>query len=133
MKAFLTPYASCLKKLIISSYLYLHFQKEAWNWTNRGYHLYRNQDYLLAEQCATIALHFLPFAPDVRAQPFLCRALSRYELGNILGTQGDINEIKKRDIELARVKKIHFANKMSHFSFVSDIIILKAFSVPRMA
>jgi len=119
--------------MIISSYLYLHFQQETWNWTNRGYSLYRNEDYLLAEQCATIALHFRPFAPDLRAQPFLCRALSRYELDNIPGTQGDINEIKKQDVELARVRKIHFAYKRSRFSFVSDIIISKAFSVPCMA
>lgn len=79
-----------------------------WKWTSRGFSLYNKQDYGLAEQCATFTMHFRAFIPlgsMARAQPFLCRALTRYEVGNITGAQEDVNEIKRLDTHLARVKK----------------------------
>ena len=80
-----------------------------WKWTTRGYTLYNKQKYHLAEQCATLAIHFKALIPLVsgmaRAQPYLCRALTRYELGNVTGAQTDISEIKRLDRDLARVNK----------------------------
>lgn len=75
---------------------------ESQHWTNRGYILCQRGDYTLAEMCANVALHFRPSPPKLRAQPFLCRAIARYEMGNTSGTQQDINKTKELDLELAR-------------------------------
>ena len=87
--------------------LFFHFrfiisQEEAWTWTNRGFCLFRGQSYHLAECCASVALHFNN--PFCRPQTFLCRALSRYQLGNIHGTLSDAKEIKQLDNNYARVR-----------------------------
>ena len=82
-----------------------------WKWTSRGFSFYNKQDYGLAEQCATFTMYFREFTPPgsmARAQPFLCRALTRYEVGNITGAQADINEIKRLDTHLAMVKSYLF-------------------------
>ena len=79
-----------------------------YKWSHRGHSLYNKQNYHLAEQCATIAIRFQGFIVGynlARAQPYLCRALTRYELGNIAGAQLDINEIKRLDTNCARVRK----------------------------
>ena len=80
-----------------------------WKWSTRSFTLYNKQNYLLAEECATIAMHFKASIPLVTgmaiAQPYLCRALTRYELGNMTGAQADISEVKRLDINLARVQK----------------------------
>ena len=81
---------------------FIIFQEEAWTWTNRGFCLFRGQSYHLAECCASVALHFNN--PFCRPQTFLCRALSRYHLGNIHGTLSDAKEIKKLDNNFARVR-----------------------------
>lgn len=77
-------------------------EEEAWTWTKRGFCLFRGQSYHLAECCASVALHFNN--PFCRPQTFLCRALSRYQLGNIHGTLSDAKEIKQLDNNYARVR-----------------------------
>ena len=84
-------------------------------WTNRAWFLHQEHHYNLAEQCANIALHFRTYARTGKAQPFLCRALSRYELDNMAGAQRDINEIKNLDKDFARVRK-NRAQPNTHYS-----------------
>ena len=97
------------KSIVVYPYccIFFHFrfiisQEEAWTWTKRGFCLFRGQSYHLAECCASVALHFNN--PFCRPQTFLCRALSRYQLGNIHGTLSDAKEIKQLDNNYARVR-----------------------------
>ena len=78
-------------------------------WSRRGFFLFEKQEYQLAELCASFALHFRVFSPSARAQPLLCRALSRYNLGNS-EIQSDINQVKKLDKKLAKVRRINSRN-----------------------
>ena len=92
--------------VVVNNSSLTYFQNMTWMWTSRGHSLNKKQNYHLAEKCATIAMHFKAFVSSmVGAQPYLCRALTRYELGNITGAQLDINEIKRLDANLARVRK----------------------------
>ena len=75
-----------------------------WNWTNHGFSLYRNRDFLLAEQCVNIAFYFRSFGVE-RTTTILCRGLIRYELNKESGAQRDIDEVKIMDPILAEVGK----------------------------
>lgn len=80
------------------------FQQEAWKWTNRGFRLYEQQNYYLSELCASIALHFNAYNPHFTTPALLCRAVSRYELGNIQGTLSDAEVIEGLDKQFATVR-----------------------------
>lgn len=80
------------------------FQQEAWKWTNRGFCLFQEQNYYLSELCASVALHFNACNPYLTTRTILCRAVSRYELGNIQGTLSDADVIKGLDKNFATVR-----------------------------
>ena len=85
---------------------FFFFQEEAAKWTSRGVSSYRDHNYVLAEQCTSFALYFRVDNPFFKAQSFLYRALSRFELGNISGTQSDAQEVKRLDKNFARVREL---------------------------
>ena len=91
----------CKKPLV-----YFTCQNEAFKWSGRSRFLFEKQDYHLAELCASFALHFRVFSPSAGAQPLLCRALSRYNLGNP-NFQSDINQVKQLDKKFAKVRRIN--------------------------
>ncbi|KAM7440313.1 Stress-induced-phosphoprotein 1 [Porites harrisoni] len=76
-------------------------KQEAWKWTNRGFRLYEQQNYYVSELCASIALHFNAYNPHFTTPALLCRAVSRYELGNIQGTLSDAEVIEGLDKQFA--------------------------------
>ena len=94
--------------------MYLFFQEEAAKWTSRGVCLYLQHNYVLAEQCTSFALYFRVDNPFFKAQPFLYRALSRFELGNISGTQSDAQQVKRLDKNFARVRELLSANILNN-------------------
>ena len=105
-------------------------QSEACKWSRRGFFLFEKQEYQLAERCASFALHFRVFSPSARAQPLLCRALSRYNLGNS-EIQSDINQVKKLDKKLAKVRRIYSRNSSTWWlrlkkccTFVQSVFLL---------
>ena len=83
----------------------LYKQEEIWKWTDRGFSLYQNRDYHLAEKCVNIAFHF---RDDPLAQTFLCRALIRYELNCESEAREDIAVLKRLDPRLAEVGRMNF-------------------------
>ena len=113
------------------------FQEEAGKWTSRGVSLYLDHSYFLAERCTTVALYFRVDNPFFKAQSYLNRALSRFELGNISGTQSDAQEVKRLDKHFARVRELlsgkilndgfnkkksyHEPKKCSAFSLINEM------------
>ena len=93
---------------IANNFNFTFFQEEAGKWTSRGVSLYLDHSYFLAERCTTVALYFRVDNPFFKAQSFLNRALSRFELGNISGTQSDAQEVKRLDKHFARVRELLF-------------------------
>ena len=89
-----------------NNFNFTFFQEEAGKWTSRGVSLYLDHSYFLAERCTTVALYFRVDNPFFKAQSFLNRALSRFELGNISGTQSDAQEVKRLDKHFARVREL---------------------------
>ena len=89
-----------------NNFNFTFFQEEAGKWTRRGVSLYLDHSYFLAERCTTVALYFRVDNPFFKAQSFLNRALSRFELGNISGTQSDAQEVKRLDKHFARVREL---------------------------
>ncbi|XP_044176625.1 uncharacterized protein LOC114955374 [Acropora millepora] len=85
-------------------------QEEIWKWTDRGFSLYQNSAYHLAEKCVNLAFHF---RDDPLAQTFLCRALVRYELNYESEAREDIAVLKRLDPRLA--EKAAFTEKEKAF------------------
>ena len=109
IKASLLTYKSNFIFLTIANnFNFTFFQEEAGKWTRRGVSLYLDRSYFLAERCTTVALYFRVDNPFFKAQSFLNRALSRFELGNISGTQSDAQEVKRLDKHFARVRELLF-------------------------
>ena len=109
IKASLLTYKSNFIFLTIANnFNFTFFQEEAGKWTRRGVSLYLDNSYFLAERCTTVALYFRVDNPFFKAQSFLNRALSRFELGNISGTQSDAQEVKRLDKHFARVRELLF-------------------------
>ena len=107
IKASLLNYKSNFIFLTIANnFNFTFFQEEAGKWTSRGVSLYLEHNYVLAEQCTSFALYFRVDNPFFKAQSFLYRALSRFELGNISGTQSDAQEVKRLDKNFARVREL---------------------------
>ena len=86
-------------------YLFFYFQDESLKWTDHGNFLLQNNDFRLAEECANFALYFHT-SPSTRAQACLCKAFAQYEMGKTTGARRDINDVKRLDANLARVRKI---------------------------
>ena len=101
------------------------FQEEAGKWTSRGVSLYLDHSYFLAERCTTVALYFRVDNPFFKAQSFLNRALSRFELGNISGTQSDAQEVKRLDKHFARVREL-LSGKILNDGFNKKKILSRA-------
>ena len=80
-------------------------QEEICKWTDRGFTLYQNSAYQLAEKCVNIAFHF---RDDPLAQTFLCRALIRYALNYESEAREDIAVLKRLDSHLAEVGIMNF-------------------------
>ena len=92
---------------IVNNFHFLFFfQEEAGKWTSRGVSLYLDHNYFLAERCTSVALYFRVDNPFFKAQSFFNRALSRFELGDISGTQSDAQEVKRLDKHFARVREL---------------------------
>ena len=82
------------------------FQDESCKWSQYGQILVQNDEFQLAEQCANFALYFRT-SPSVRAQAHACRAFAQYGLGRSTGARNDINEVKRLDGAVAKVRKIN--------------------------
>lgn len=87
------------------------FQEESFKWSQYGQILLQNNEFQLAEKCANFALYFQT-SPSVRAQAYSCRAFAQYGLGRSIGARNDINEVKRLDGAVAKVRR----NKYSIFT-----------------
>ena len=81
------------------------FQEESLKWSQRGQLLLQNNKFLLAEQCANFALYFRT-SLSTRVQALMCRAFAQFELGKSIGARNDINEVRRLNSAVAKVRKI---------------------------
>lgn len=86
-------------------YLFIIFQDESLKWTDHGNFLLQNNDFGLAEECANFALYFHT-SPSTRAQACLCKAFAQYEMGKTTAARREINDVKRLDGNLAKVRQI---------------------------
>ena len=108
------------------------FQEESFKWSHYGQILLQNNEFLWAEQCAHFALYFQASA-SVRAQGHACRAFARYGLGRRNDARNDINEVKRLDRDLAKVRKnssrfLKYAGKKLAFSWLEYSLIIFSFT-----
>jgi len=70
-----------------------------------------------AEKCASFAL-FFQTTSTTRARACLCKAFALYEMGKTNAARREINEIKRLDSDLARVRRsdMLFANVHTVYS-----------------
>ena len=84
--------------------LFLFIQNESLKWTDHGNTLLGKNDFVSAEKCANFAL-FFQTSSRTRAQACLCKAFAQYEMGKASAARREINEIKRLDSDLARVRR----------------------------
>jgi len=73
-------------------------------WTDHGNTFLRKNDFISAERCANFAL-FFKTSHGTRAQACLCKMLAEYEMGRLTAARREINEIKRLDSDLAKVRR----------------------------
>lgn len=73
-------------------------------WTDHGNTFLRKNDFISAERCANFAL-FFKTSHGTRAQACLCKMFAEYEMGRLTAARREINEIKRLDSDLAKVRR----------------------------
>jgi len=86
-------------------------------WTDHGKTLLQENDFVSAEKCASFAL-FFQTTPTARARACLCKAFAQYEMGKTFAARREINEIKRLDSDVAKVRR----SEMPFVKFMRSIL-----------
>lgn len=73
-------------------------------WIDHGNTFLGENNFISAERCADFALYFQT-TRGTRTQACLCKAFAEYGMGKLTAARKEINEIKRLDSDLARVRR----------------------------